>query len=99
MSLARLRVRPSRWQHRARPSDPTADQLRDAGAGRPRRDQARFPEPGERVRVAAAEPAGPNPRRLVGGRPLWPYADPSQKHYFPISADTTCDVAVIGAGV
>jgi glycine/D-amino acid oxidase-like deaminating enzyme len=36
---------------------------------------------------------------LVGGRPLWPGLHPSFPSYPPISADTTCDAAVIGAGV
>jgi glycine/D-amino acid oxidase-like deaminating enzyme len=35
----------------------------------------------------------------VGGRPLWPLADPPPTHYLPISSDTTCDAVVIGAGV
>jgi glycine/D-amino acid oxidase-like deaminating enzyme len=51
------------------------------------------------VRLEAAEPAGSSPRDLVGGRPLWPLAELPQNHYNPISADTTCDVVVIGAGV
>jgi glycine/D-amino acid oxidase-like deaminating enzyme len=51
------------------------------------------------VRLAAADPDGASPGDLVGGRPLWPLADPPPTRYFPISSDTTCDVVVIGAGV
>jgi glycine/D-amino acid oxidase-like deaminating enzyme len=51
------------------------------------------------VRLAAAEPGGSCPGNLVGGRPLWPLTDRRQIHYLPLTSDTTCDVAVIGAGV
>jgi glycine/D-amino acid oxidase-like deaminating enzyme len=37
--------------------------------------------------------------RLVGGRALWPLTDGSAIQYPSISSDTTCDLAVIGAGV
>jgi glycine/D-amino acid oxidase-like deaminating enzyme len=35
----------------------------------------------------------------VGGRPLWPLTGRPLIHYPPVLSDSTCDVAVIGAGV
>lgn len=46
----------------------------------------------------AAESEAPNPRDLVGGHTLWPLTG-STTRYLPLSSDTTCDAAVIGAGV
>jgi glycine/D-amino acid oxidase-like deaminating enzyme len=46
----------------------------------------------------AAESEAPNPRDLAGGHTLWPLTG-STTRYLPLSSDTTCDAAVIGAGV
>jgi glycine/D-amino acid oxidase-like deaminating enzyme len=47
--------------------------------------------------TAESDPSGPGD--LVGGCTLWPLAGRSAFPYPSISSDTTCDVAVIGAGV
>jgi glycine/D-amino acid oxidase-like deaminating enzyme len=51
------------------------------------------------VKLAGDEPGGSDSRKLVGGRPIWPLTDTPATRYSPLSSDTSCDAAVIGAGV
>jgi glycine/D-amino acid oxidase-like deaminating enzyme len=51
------------------------------------------------VKLTGDEPGGSDSRNLVGGRPIWSLTNTPATRYSPLSSDTSCDAAVIGAGV